>query len=460
MNEFFRDMLKEIFSRNKTPKVALIHLTRQILPLCEWHATVTDYVDYHSTLDKGKIQHALCAAVDNLVQEYRLKIGQLESLHREDHHSTTSNGNSAGGGATSNAANNFTLHRLWYLLQPSFETMSQLAAICTAVYGKSGGSLLRALEAVMQGGRFGNSVVRKKLAEHCIDRKGTALYFSFMEKCRCCLSLCFTRAWMGMGFLILLQSRVLTAEVSSCFCASGSTSAPNRDIFFCDNLQGLAAATVPFFDMLADWLEEGKLTEDVYDEFFVKKNPQVSESKFGPFFWHNRYYVEPSLIPGFLLSLKDRILKAGKYKKVLNDCIRIKNEENAGRTHVEQDAGRMHFSQRGSSSRAVTTFSSRKNEKDDNDNYTGINSIKIATSLMTSVSDHHDHPTSKSKSRTFYYTKSDSFYIQKVTKFYQQSSKQLLQYFLHDLKLKTRLRVFRALFFLEKADWVSILFLI
>ncbi|CAD7933656.1 unnamed protein product [Amoebophrya sp. A25] len=300
-------------------KVALLHLTRQILPLCDWHAAVSEYIQDHLSLDAGRVQHAFCGALDNLVQEYRVQIGKLETMHRQNAKSTSAT---------------LTLHRLWYLVQPSFETMRELASICDSLRGKSGGNLLRCLEAIVQGGRIGNSVTRKKLAEHC-----------------------------------------------------------------------LSAACLPFFEILESWLNFGEVS-DPYEEFFVRKRAGLSK-EMSPKLWHHAFGIVPEAVPGFLLVLKDRILKAGKYTKALRDC------------------------------------SSYRDERDEHSSLTTGSTSTTGTTTSG-----------------FFYTRNDSFYIEKIDLAYTSASRNLLNYFLHDgLQLKTRLRIFRALFFIEKGDWLSILLL-
>eukprot|EP00392_Amoebophrya_sp_AT5.2_P014260 g14407.t1 len=88
----------------KSFKVALLHLAKQILPLADHHALVSEYLEKSAeSLHHGRVQHAFAAALDDLVQEYRTKIGQLETLYR------------SGGSPSLGTSAAFTLHKLWDL---------------------------------------------------------------------------------------------------------------------------------------------------------------------------------------------------------------------------------------------------------------------------------------------------------------------------------------------------------
>ncbi|XP_049807024.1 gamma-tubulin complex component 3-like [Schistocerca nitens] len=70
----------------------------------------------------------------------------------------------------------------------------------------------------------------------------------------------------------------------------------------------LASVCHPLFIMLSKWILDGEL-EDPHNEFFIAANPGVKGNRL----WHDKYYVQESLVPSFIsLEQACKILATGK----------------------------------------------------------------------------------------------------------------------------------------------------
>lgn len=70
----------------------------------------------------------------------------------------------------------------------------------------------------------------------------------------------------------------------------------------------LTAVCRPMYVMLSRWILDGEL-EDPHSEFFIAANPEVK----GDRLWHDKYYVQESLVPSFIsLAQARKILATGK----------------------------------------------------------------------------------------------------------------------------------------------------
>lgn len=70
----------------------------------------------------------------------------------------------------------------------------------------------------------------------------------------------------------------------------------------------------PFFEILSRWLHRGLIVDGGRD-FFVEDNEvigmEVLPLEYSDDYWERRYSIRPDLIPGFLHSYADRILRTG-----------------------------------------------------------------------------------------------------------------------------------------------------
>ncbi|KAG0274991.1 hypothetical protein BGZ95_009286 [Linnemannia exigua] len=85
---------------------SLRDLVSRILPLASIYLSLEAFVELHSRFEYGYVNHALCAAIRNLLKEYLILIAQLEHQFR--------------------SSPDFTLQKLWYYIQPTMQTLSSL----------------------------------------------------------------------------------------------------------------------------------------------------------------------------------------------------------------------------------------------------------------------------------------------------------------------------------------------
>ena len=83
----------------------------RILPLATYYTAVTAFIEQRSHLDFGLVNHALCAAMRDMLKDYQVLLSQLEHAF-----------------ATSPQ---FTLQKLWFYVHPTLHTLSLLYLLIT-----------------------------------------------------------------------------------------------------------------------------------------------------------------------------------------------------------------------------------------------------------------------------------------------------------------------------------------
>jgi gamma-tubulin complex component 2 len=76
-----------------------------MLPLCNNHDIVQEYVNIHSQFEFGLVSHALCGAIKVLLKEYLLLITQLD---------------------TEFIKSDLNLQKVWFFVQSSIKIMDSL----------------------------------------------------------------------------------------------------------------------------------------------------------------------------------------------------------------------------------------------------------------------------------------------------------------------------------------------
>ncbi|XP_058828888.1 gamma-tubulin complex component 2 homolog isoform X1 [Topomyia yanbarensis] len=105
---------------------SLRDIVREILPLASHYSQIQAFIAASSSLESGQILHALRAALQIIVNDYRLSITQLEELFVKQQ---------------------LTFHKLLYFLRPVFHTMEVLAETVITIRqtNSRGGSVLTLL---------------------------------------------------------------------------------------------------------------------------------------------------------------------------------------------------------------------------------------------------------------------------------------------------------------------------
>jgi Spc97 / Spc98 family. len=91
---------------------SLRELTKQILPLASHYSMVMRFIQEKSHFEYGQVNHALTAAMNSLIKDYMVLVAQLETANRKS---------------------SFSLHKLWFFIQPTLHTMEILANIASTI---------------------------------------------------------------------------------------------------------------------------------------------------------------------------------------------------------------------------------------------------------------------------------------------------------------------------------------
>ena len=105
-------LVVQSFAISSGINASLKDLTRRLLPVCSNFATIVHFVQEKSTFVYGTVNHALAAAMKNLIRDYFTLTAQLETqLH----------------------CGQLTLQKMWFYLQPTMRTFELLATICRGI---------------------------------------------------------------------------------------------------------------------------------------------------------------------------------------------------------------------------------------------------------------------------------------------------------------------------------------
>lgn len=92
--------------------LSLREMTKQILPLASHYSMVVRFIQEKSNFKYGQVNHALTSAMNSLMKDYMVLVAQLETANRKG---------------------NFSLHKLWFFIQPTLHTMEILANIASTI---------------------------------------------------------------------------------------------------------------------------------------------------------------------------------------------------------------------------------------------------------------------------------------------------------------------------------------
>ena len=104
---------------------SLLYLVGKILPMCNNHDRVLEFVSTHSHFEYGQVSQALCGAINVLMKEYLLLIfTQLDNEFIKG---------------------NLTLQKTWFYVQQSLRIMENLNKLVVEATDKKGGALLNVI---------------------------------------------------------------------------------------------------------------------------------------------------------------------------------------------------------------------------------------------------------------------------------------------------------------------------
>lgn len=92
--------------------LGLCDLVKKFLPLASHYSMIVRFTQDKMKFEYGQVNHALVAAIEDLLKEYLLAISQLESLAFRG---------------------NLNLHEMWFYIQPIQRIMDVLSRITSSI---------------------------------------------------------------------------------------------------------------------------------------------------------------------------------------------------------------------------------------------------------------------------------------------------------------------------------------
>ncbi|XP_006456070.1 hypothetical protein AGABI2DRAFT_188151 [Agaricus bisporus var. bisporus H97] len=303
------------FAVSQSIDSSLRDLVERILPLGTYYTAISAFIDRRSLLECGLVNHALCAAIRDMLKDYQTLLSQLEHAF--------------------NTSPQFSLQKLWFYVHPTIHTLSliyhltvELATadqVDSVSLSSSSSDIDPEEEAHNEALGLGGAKLRAVLSEITKNNGSSGI------------------AVKGGEVLAIIHDRMQSM--------SGDPTA--------SAIYGrlLKAAGRPYVGMIQDWVTTGKLV-DPYEELLVKEskfiNRGILEVDYTDEYWERRYTLRdgstsasskrsqagvppprPSgrlpggaCIPPLLEGWKHKILLAGKYLNVIRECgIELKPEE-------------------------------------------------------------------------------------------------------------------------------------
>ncbi|KAJ3982332.1 Spc98 family-domain-containing protein [Lentinula detonsa] len=294
-------------------------LVERLLPLGTYYTGITAFIEHRSHLDYGLVNHALCAAIRDMLKDYQTLLSQLE-------HSF-------------NTCPQFSLQKLWFYIHPTVHTLSliyqltlQLGTADNPSTDLSSSSDSPSTSDAEEEARnealgIGTAKLKSALSENGLGSSNAGI------------------AVKGGEVLSIIYERMQNM--------SGD---PTANMVYATLLR---EAGTPYVSMLKEWVMTGRLI-DPYKELMVKEskfiNRGILEMDYTDGYWEWRYTLRDgstisgskghkagiplphssggrlpggACIPPLLEGWKHKILLAGKYLNVIRECgIEIRRSQN------------------------------------------------------------------------------------------------------------------------------------
>jgi gamma-tubulin complex component 2 len=249
---------------------SLQDLTTVMLKMASHYGAIEAFVEVQSREEFGAVNHALCAAIRKLLQDYLILIAQLETQFLTN--------------------SSFTLHVLNLHTLPTSHMMFQLYSLAHEILKRNslleddedsddGFDIENILESLREGGDLGpGNILGRKICK-------------------------------GGSVLGLITKRL--EAMSGDPAARSLLTSLLRD------------ASRPYMVMLNEWLHHGSI-KDPHSEFLVKEQKSIKrerlEEDYTDEYWERRYTIRDHDVPPQLEGVKDKVLLAGKYLNVVREC--------------------------------------------------------------------------------------------------------------------------------------------
>ncbi|EJD07888.1 gamma-tubulin complex, DGRIP84/SPC97 component [Fomitiporia mediterranea MF3/22] len=291
---------------------SLRDLVERVLPLATYYTAITTFIQDRSHLEYGLVNHALCAAIRDMLKDYHTLLSQLEHAFQ---HSPS-----------------FSLQKLWFYVHPTLHTLSLIHGLISEIVDaeeppESGSDSDESEEDPEEQARnealgLGGAKFKALVSEMKKSTGGSGVPAGPAK---------------GGEVLSILHERMQRMS------GDPSALALHRAL--------MRAAGRPYAEMLVAWTRSGKL-DDPYEEFCVKESKFIDKANlnvdYTDEYWERRYTLRdgstpsgtaktlqagiPSprmpggrlpcgaCIPPLLESWKHKVLLSGKYLNVLQEC--------------------------------------------------------------------------------------------------------------------------------------------
>ncbi|TFK65998.1 hypothetical protein BDN72DRAFT_962117 [Pluteus cervinus] len=301
-------------------------LVERILPLGTYYTAITSFIELKSHLDFGLVNHALCAAIRDMLKDYQTLLSQLEHAF--------------------NSSPSFSLQKLWFYVHPTIHTLSLIYHLVRELNSADDPSAASPSSSRSrspssspppsdddpeQAARdealgLGGAKLKAVMSEY--DRGGKGLSSAAEE-----------------SGIVVKGGEVLAIIYERMVNMSGDSTA---NVVYGTLLK---EAGRPYVKMLKEWVKTGKLV-DPYEELLVKESKFIDrgilDMDYTDEYWEKRYTLRDgtsssgpargrqagvppprarngrlpggACVPPLLESWKHKILLAGKYLNVIREC--------------------------------------------------------------------------------------------------------------------------------------------
>ncbi|KAF5381666.1 hypothetical protein D9615_005466 [Tricholomella constricta] len=293
---------------------SLRDLVERILPLGMYYTAISSFVELRSHLDFGLVNHALCAAIREMLKDYQTLLSQLEHAF--------------------NTSPEFSLQKLWFYVHPTIHTLSLIYQLVLELGAADDPS-----HDLSSDDSPSMSDAEEEARNEALGLGGAKLKAVLSEMNKNDLGV------TGGSGIAVMGGEVITIIYERMQNMSGDPTA--------NTLYGtlLRAAGKPYVAMLRVWITTGRLV-DPYEELLLKEskfiNRGILEMDYTDEYWERRYTLRdgstlasPSkrlqagvppprtiggrlpggaCVPPLLEGWKHKILLAGKYLNVIREC--------------------------------------------------------------------------------------------------------------------------------------------
>lgn len=249
---------------------SLRDLTISMLKMATHYSAIEAFIETQSRDEFGSVNHALCAAMRNLLKDYLILVAQLETKVINDQA--------------------FTLHQMHLHVIPTAQSLAHLYALAQELLKRN--SLVDEPDDCLDDFDDAENILERLREDGDLLPGSTA-----KKKC------------IGGNVLTLLTQRLETY--------SGDPAAKALLEML------LRESSRPYMSMLNEWLHHGGI-KDPHSEFLIGERAGIKRERmdedYTDEYWEKRYYIRDREVPTRLEAVKEKILLAGKYLNVVREC--------------------------------------------------------------------------------------------------------------------------------------------